>query len=84
MEPCQSEGGDYHASADFFQKLQIVCKERGVTFIVDEVQTGMGASGKMWMHEHFDLAFPPDIVTFSKKALTGGYFFADHFEEVGA
>ena len=38
---------------------------------------GFGATGKFWGHEHFNLTFPPDIVTFSKKAQTAGYFFSD-------
>lgn len=48
-----------------------------VTFIVDEVQTGVGATGKFWAHEHWNLSTPPDIVTFSKKAQTAGYYFRD-------
>lgn len=48
VEPIQSEGGDFHASPDFFKGLQKICKEHGVTFIVDEVQTGGGASGHFW------------------------------------
>lgn len=42
---------------------------------LDEVQTGGGVTGKMWAHEHFNLTQPPDIVTFSKKMLTGGFFY---------
>lgn len=45
--------------------------------IVDEVQTGFGATGKFWGHEHWNLTSPPDLVTFSKKAQTAGYFFGD-------
>ncbi|CAD5218957.1 unnamed protein product [Bursaphelenchus okinawaensis] len=77
IEPIQSEGGDYHASNEFFTELQKICKEKGVTFIVDEVQTGGGASGHFWAHEKWQLPEAPDIVTFSKKALIGGYFYKD-------
>lgn len=42
---------------------------------IDEVQTGGGVTGKMWAHEHFNLPQPPDVVTFSKKMLTGGFFY---------
>jgi 4-aminobutyrate aminotransferase/(S)-3-amino-2-methylpropionate transaminase len=42
--------------------------------LIDEVQTGGGATGKMWCHEFFNLDGPPDIVTFSKKMLTGGFY----------
>jgi 4-aminobutyrate aminotransferase/(S)-3-amino-2-methylpropionate transaminase len=77
VEPIQSEGGDNHASADFFQKLQAITKKHGITLIVDEVQTGFGATGRFWAHEHWGLPSPADIVTFSKKAQTAGYFFSD-------
>ncbi|KAI8435015.1 hypothetical protein MSG28_003449 [Choristoneura fumiferana] len=79
VEPIQSEGGDHEASPEFFQCLQQICKQSGVAFIVDEVQTGCGPTGKMWCHEHFQLTSPPDIVTFSKKMLTGGYFSLPEF-----
>ncbi len=44
---------------------------------MDEVQTGGGATGRMWHHETWNLPSPPDIVTFSKKMLTGGFYFTD-------
>ncbi|KAL4705147.1 hypothetical protein ACJJTC_018718 [Scirpophaga incertulas] len=74
VEPIQSEGGDHEASPEFFQKLQNICKAKGVALIIDEVQTGGGPTGKMWCHEHFNLPSPPEIVTFSKKMLTGGFY----------
>ncbi|KAI4462033.1 aminotransferase [Holotrichia oblita] len=74
VEPIQSEGGDHEASPEFFQNLQALCKKLGVSFLVDEVQTGCGATGKMWCHEWFNLPSPPDIVTFSKKMQFGGYY----------
>jgi 4-aminobutyrate aminotransferase/(S)-3-amino-2-methylpropionate transaminase len=49
-----------------------------VLFIVDEVQTGVGATGKFWAHEHWNLPSPPDMVTFSKKAQTAGYYFGNN------
>ena len=77
VEPIQSEGGDNHASPAFFQGLRDLTKRHGVVMIVDEVQTGFGATGTFWGHEHWNLSSPPDIVTFSKKAQTAGYFFGD-------
>ncbi|KAI1488050.1 aminotransferase class-III-domain-containing protein [Biscogniauxia mediterranea] len=77
VEPIQSEGGDNHASPAFFQGLRAITKKHGVLLIVDEVQTGVGATGKFWAHEHWDLPDPPDMVTFSKKAQTAGYYFGD-------
>ncbi|RZC39908.1 4-aminobutyrate aminotransferase, mitochondrial-like, partial [Asbolus verrucosus] len=73
-EPIQSEGGDNEASPQFFQELQKIAKKNGAGFLMDEVQTGCGATGKFWAHEYFNLESPPDIVTFSKKMLIGGFY----------
>ncbi|KAI9155667.1 4-aminobutyrate aminotransferase [Paramyrothecium foliicola] len=78
IEPIQSEGGDNHATPFFFfRKLREMTKRRGVLMIVDEVQTGVGATGKMWAHEHWELSTPPDMVTFSKKAQAAGFYFGN-------
>ncbi|KAK4175016.1 putative 4-aminobutyrate aminotransferase [Triangularia setosa] len=77
VEPIQSEGGDNHASPSFFRGLREITKKHNVLLIVDEVQTGVGATGKFWAHEHWDLPTPPDMVTFSKKAQTAGYYFGN-------
>lgn len=77
IEPIQAEGGDNHASPAFFRALRALTKSQNVLLIVDEVQTGMGATGKFWAHEHWDLPEPPDIVTFSKKMQTSGYYFGN-------
>ena len=77
VEPVQSEGGDNHASAAFFKGLREITKRHDVMFIVDEVQTGVGATGKFWAHDHWNMADPPDMVTFSKKAQTAGFYFAN-------
>ncbi|KAK3179396.1 4-aminobutyrate transaminase [Lecanicillium sp. MT-2017a] len=76
VEPIQSEGGDNHASPEFFQKLRALTRKHNVLLIADEVQTGIGATGKFWAHEHWNLQDPPDMVTFSKKAQTAGYYYA--------
>jgi 4-aminobutyrate aminotransferase/(S)-3-amino-2-methylpropionate transaminase len=77
VEPIQSEGGDNHASPAFFQGLREVTRKHDVLLIVDEVQTGVGATGKFWAHDHWNLQDPPDMVTFSKKAQTAGYYFGN-------
>ncbi|KAK2744980.1 4-aminobutyrate transaminase [Myotisia sp. PD_48] len=77
VEPIQSEGGDNHASPAFFQGLRDITKRNNVLLIVDEVQTGVGATGKFWAHEHWNLSSPPDIVTFSKKAQAAGYYYGN-------
>ncbi|KAK3340957.1 aminotransferase class-III-domain-containing protein [Neurospora tetraspora] len=77
VEPIQSEGGDNHASPAFFRGLRAITRKHDVLLIVDEVQTGVGATGKFWAHDHWDLQDPPDMVTFSKKAQTAGYYFGN-------
>ena len=47
---------------------------------MDEVQTGLGATGTMWCHEQWDLPQPADVMTFSKKALTGGLYLTDELK----
>lgn len=79
VEPIQAEGGDNHASPEFFQQLQQIGKRTGAALLIDEVQTGGGPTGKMWCHEHFNLPEAPDVVTFSKKMLTGGYYMKEEF-----
>ncbi|TQS31315.1 hypothetical protein Golomagni_08405, partial [Golovinomyces magnicellulatus] len=61
VEPIQSEGGDNHASPEFFQKLRALTRKYDVLLIADEVQTGIGATGKFWAHEHWNLQDPPDM-----------------------
>lgn len=77
VEPILSEGGDIHASPDFFRKVQAVVRRAGAKFIVDEVQTGVGATGHFWAHEAWGLEAPPDAVTFSKKSQVAGFYCTD-------
>lgn len=76
IEPVLSEGGDKHASPSYFRSLRRLAKKHGAYFIVDEVQTGAGATGKFWAHEHWQLPAgeEPDFVTFSKKMQASGVF----------
>lgn len=77
VEPVQSEGGDNHATPAFFQGLRRITKKHDILMIVDEVQTGVGALGKFWAHEHWNLQDPPDMVTFSKKFQAAGFYFSN-------
>src|SRR5262249_43228554 len=79
VEPIQGEGGDCHASADFFRALRSLARTHGVAFIADEVQTCGGSTGTWWAHEAWGLDDPPDIVTFSKKMQIGGYYCREDF-----
>jgi 4-aminobutyrate aminotransferase/(S)-3-amino-2-methylpropionate transaminase len=73
VEPAQAEGGDFWGTPSFFRKLRSLATKYNITFIVDEVQTGM-STGRMWAHELWDLESPPDAVTFSKKFQVSGLF----------
>jgi 4-aminobutyrate aminotransferase/(S)-3-amino-2-methylpropionate transaminase len=79
VEPIQAEGGDHHASPSYFRQLRDLAAHYEIAFIVDEVQTGGGSTGNFWAHEEWQLKNPPDIVTFSKKLQTGGYFTKKEF-----
>ncbi len=70
IEPIQAEGGDNHFRKEFFTELRRVCDENEVLFILDEVQTGIGMTGKMWAYEHLDII--PDVITFGKKTQVCG------------
>ncbi|WRT69537.1 4-aminobutyrate aminotransferase [Kwoniella shivajii] len=76
IEPILSEGGDRHASNDFFRQLRLIAKKHDAYFIVDEVQTGVGATGTFWAHEKWGLkqGEEPDFVTFSKKMQAAGVY----------
>ena len=78
IEPIQSEGGDRFASPRFYLGIQEVFRRHGVVFIVDEVQTGCGSSGKFWAHQHWGPRADPDIVTFAKKLQVSGLFHKNH------
>ncbi len=69
VEVVQGEGGVRPASREFLCGLQELCRERGAMFIVDEVQTGFGRTGKMFASEHFDLQ--ADLVAVAK-SIAGG------------
>jgi 4-aminobutyrate aminotransferase len=69
VEPIQGEGGYVVPPRKFFDELQALAKRHGILLVADEVQTGMGRTGKMWASEHFDLV--PDILTCAKGIASG-------------
>lgn len=69
IEPVQGKGVRY-GEASFYQEAQRLCRAHGTLLICDEVQTGLGRTGRWWGYEHWGLE--PDIVT-AAKALSGGY-----------
>ena len=70
IEPIQAEGGDNHFRDEFFVGLRNLCDENEILLIFDEVQTGIGLTGKMWAFQHFTAK--PDIISFGKKAQVCG------------
>lgn len=64
LEPIQGEGGVVIPDDGYLEGVQALCRERGVLLILDEVQVGMGRTGKLFAHEHFGIT--PDIVTLAK------------------
>jgi 4-aminobutyrate aminotransferase/(S)-3-amino-2-methylpropionate transaminase len=77
VEPIQGEGGLRMASGRFFRCLRLLTRIYGVPLLFDEVQTGWGATGKLWAHELFDLPSPPDAVVWAKKAQNGVLFVSE-------
>jgi acetylornithine/N-succinyldiaminopimelate aminotransferase len=69
VEPVQGEGGINVATPEFLQAIRRLCDEKGAMMILDEVQTGIGRTGKWFGYQHFDLV--PDMITMAK-TLGGG------------
>jgi L-lysine 6-transaminase len=82
IEPVQSEGGDNHFRTEFFEQLRTICDENEAMLIYDEVQTGVGMTGKFWAHEHFGAKARPDIVAFGKKMQVCGILANERVDEV--
>ncbi len=70
VEGVMGEGGDRHFRPEFFQGLRRLCDELEIFFIIDEVQSGMGMTGKFWAHQHHGVQ--PDAISFGKKAQVCG------------
>jgi acetylornithine/succinyldiaminopimelate/putrescine aminotransferase len=64
LEPVQGEGGVNPATTEYFAGVRRLCDERGLLFMVDEVQTGLGRTGAWFGHQHFGVV--PDVVTMAK------------------
>jgi len=80
IEPIQGEGGDNHFRKEFFQQLRKLCDEHEMMFILDEVQTGVGLTGKMWAYQHYD--FQPDMLAFGKKTQVCGIMVGNRVDEI--
>ncbi len=64
LEPIQGEGGVVCSDPDYLKRVRGLCDERGVLLIFDEVQVGMGRTGRLFAHEHYGIT--PDIMTLAK------------------
>lgn len=80
IEPAQGEGGDVHFRKEWFQTLRKICDENDILLIFDEVQVGMGITGKNWCCEHFGVL--PDLICFGKKAQVCGIMAGPRLDEV--
>ena len=79
IEPIQCEGGDNHFRKEFFVMLRQLADENDAMLIFDEVQTGIGMTGKMWAHEFF---VKPDMICFGKKTQVCGFLSSRRIDEV--
>jgi len=69
VEPIQGEGGVRMAPAEYFAQVRALCDRSGCLLVLDEVQTGMGRTGKLFAYEHFGIR--PDVMTLAK-GIAGG------------
>lgn len=72
VEPIQGEGGVWEAKVDFLEALRKRCDEVNALLIFDEIQCGLGRTGKLWAHQHYPKSCHPDILTMAKP-LANGY-----------
>lgn len=79
IEPIQGEGGDNHFTLNFHKELRRLADENDALLIYDEVQTGIGLTGKFWAHEHY---VKPDILAFGKKAQVCGILAGTRIDDI--
>lgn len=79
IEPIQAEGGDHYFRKEFLMKLREIADENEILLMFDEVQTGLGLTGKMWAHQHY---VTPDIVSFGKKMQVCGIMVTDRIDDI--
>jgi L-lysine 6-transaminase len=80
IEPIQGEGGDNHFRREWLETLRRICDENDMLLIFDEVQTGLGTTGKMWCSQHFGVK--PDLMAFGKKVQVCGVMAGPRLDEV--
>jgi len=80
LEPIQGQGGDNHFRPEYFQAIRQICTENNILLILDEIQTGVGMTGKFWAYEHYGIE--PDILCFGKKLQVSGLLAGKRIDEV--
>ena len=80
LEPIQGEGGDNHFRPEFFRAVRQLCDENDMMLIFDEVQSGVGITGKMWAFQHFGIE--PDLFAFGKKTQVCGFASNDRIFDI--
>src|SRR5687768_913018 len=80
MEPIQGEGGDNHFRPEFFRAVRQLCDENDMLLIFDEVQSGVGITGKMWSFQHYGIE--PDMFCFGKKTQVCGFVSNDRIMNI--
>jgi L-lysine 6-transaminase len=80
IEPIQGEGGDNHFRGEWLKKLRKICDENEILLIFDEIQCGMGVTGRSWCCQHFGVV--PDLLAFGKKAQVCGVMAGPRLDEV--
>jgi len=80
IEPIQGEGGDNHFRTEFLKQLRAIADEHHILLIFDEVQSGLGVTGKMWAYQHHEVE--PDIIAFGKKAQVCGILASRRIDDV--
>ncbi|MCX7875414.1 MAG: L-lysine 6-transaminase [Melioribacteraceae bacterium] len=79
IEPIQAEGGDNFFRNEFHEKLREITLENEILMMYDEVQTGVGLTGRMWAYEHY---VQPDIISFGKKVQVCGIMVNDRIDDI--
>jgi L-lysine 6-transaminase len=80
IETIQGEGGDHHFRQEFYNNLRWACNNYEAMLIFDEVQTGLGLTGKMWAYQHFNVV--PDMMCFGKKTQVCGFASTEKIDTV--
>jgi len=79
IEPIQCTSGDTYISPKDLKEINLLCKKKDICFIIDEIQTGFGTTGEMWISARYKL--DPDIIIFGKKAQISGIATNDYFSD---